>query len=145
MRGAGSSLWMIHCLRGMYRCMPYAASGHYCLHPLVVGGVGCLTQVPCHTYLPQWRVPMSDDTSAPRDEVPGLRTRGASKILGANGERFAATWLEALGYTIVERNWRCPYGELDVIARSGGEWVFFEVKTRRGRGMGAPEEAVTRT
>lgn len=72
-------------------------------------------------------------------------TRAASKTLGANGERFAATWLAARGYDIVERNWRCPYGELDVIARAGGEWVFFEVKTRRGRSMGAPEEAVTRT
>lgn len=88
---------------------------------------------------------MSDDPSSSRGDVPNRRVHGASKILGANGERFAATWLEARGYTIVERNWRCPYGELDVIARSGGEWVFFEVKTRRGRGMGAPEEAVTRT
>ena len=87
---------------------------------------------------------MSDSRSTPRDGAPGRRVRAASKILGESGERFAATWLEARGYDIVERNWRCPYGELDVIARSGAEWVFFEVKTRRGRAMGAPEEAVTR-
>ncbi|HLZ20963.1 MAG TPA: YraN family protein [Ktedonobacterales bacterium] len=88
---------------------------------------------------------MSDDTSSPKDATLGRRRRASSKILGANGERFAATWLEASGYAIVERNWRCAYGELDIVARSGAEWVFCEVKTRRGRGMGAPEEAVTRT
>lgn len=88
---------------------------------------------------------MSDTPSPSRDGgAPSHRPRAASKTLGASGERFAATWLEARGYDIVDRNWRCPYGELDLIARFDGEWVFFEVKTRRGRGMGAPEEAVTR-
>ena len=86
---------------------------------------------------------MSDDPSAPRPGAPARRTRPAGKILGESGERYAATWLEARGYDIVARNWRCVYGELDIIARSGPEWVFFEVKTRRGREMGAPEEAVT--
>lgn len=88
---------------------------------------------------------MGDDQSmsSARDNPRGIRPAG--KILGESGERFAATWLEARGFHIVERNWRCPYGELDVIARYGDELVFFEVKTRRGRRMGAPEEAVTRT
>ncbi|MGH2516104.1 MAG: YraN family protein [Ktedonobacterales bacterium] len=90
---------------------------------------------------------MSEKPAHPRRKLPAgapdRPARSASKTLGANGERFAATWLEARGYEIVERNWRCPYGELDVIARAGAEWVFFEVKTRRGRRMGAPEEAVT--
>lgn len=89
---------------------------------------------------------MSDHPSAPRPGRPGARARQpspAGKILGESGERYAATWLEARGYHVVERNWRCPYGELDIVARFGAEWVFLEVKTRRGRGMGAPEEAVT--
>jgi putative endonuclease len=60
-------------------------------------------------------------------------------------ERFAAGWLEARGYRIVERNWRCPAGELDFVAERGGELVFVAVKTRHGERMGAPEEAVTRT
>lgn len=65
------------------------------------------------------------------------------KRLGAAGERLAATWLEARGFRIVRRNWRCPYGELDLVAESGGELVFVEVKTRRGTSMGLPEEAIT--
>jgi len=63
--------------------------------------------------------------------------------LGRWGESLAATHLEAKGYQIVERNWRCQHGEVDLVARAGAEWVFVEVKTRRGRDMGAPEEALT--
>jgi putative endonuclease len=76
------------------------------------------------------------------EETPGGDTR-ARKRLGASGERVAAGWLEARGYRIVARNWRCPYGELDLVAEHDGELVFVEVKTRRGQGHGAPEEAVT--
>lgn len=63
--------------------------------------------------------------------------------LGSAGERLAARWLEARGYRVVARNWRCPYGELDIIAEEQGELVFVEVKTRRGVAYGAPEEAIT--
>lgn len=76
-------------------------------------------------------------------------TRGR-KRLGAGGERLAATWLEARGYRIVARNWRCQWGELDLVAedRQGAtgecELVFVEVKTRRGAALGLPEEALTR-
>ena len=70
---------------------------------------------------------------------------GASrKRLGAWGEHVAATRLEADGYRIVARNWRCTQGEIDLIAQaSDGLMVFVEVKTRRGRSMGLPEEALT--
>lgn len=71
-------------------------------------------------------------------------TRGNRTRLGRSGERLAAVWLEARGYRIVGRNWRCAYGELDLIAEDRDELVFVEVKTRRGERMGAPEEAVTR-
>jgi putative endonuclease len=70
---------------------------------------------------------------------------GASrKKLGAWGENVAATRLEADGYRIVARNWRCAQGEIDLIAQAGdGLLVFVEVKTRRGHSMGLPEEALT--
>lgn len=71
------------------------------------------------------------------------RSTGRKK-LGAWGENVAAIELEAQGYRIVARNWRCPRGEIDLIAQSGdGLLAFVEVKTRRGRDMGAPEEALT--
>lgn len=62
---------------------------------------------------------------------------------GRRGENIAASWLTSRGYRIVERNWRRPCGELDLIAERGGEVVAVEVKTRRGDAMGAPEEAIT--
>ncbi|KAA3658616.1 MAG: YraN family protein, partial [Chloroflexi bacterium] len=65
------------------------------------------------------------------------------KKLGAWGESVAAHHLEAKGYEIVIRNWRCRHGEIDLVTRAGMEWVFVEVKTRRGRDMGSPEEALT--
>lgn len=65
------------------------------------------------------------------------------KRLGAWGESVAALQLEADGYQIVARNWRCSQGEVDLIAQAGEELVFVEVKTRRGRDMGSPEEGLT--
>jgi putative endonuclease len=67
----------------------------------------------------------------------------ARAALGGAGERLAAGWLEARGYRVVARNWRCAYGELDLIAEEADELVFVEVKTRRGVAHGAPEEAIT--
>lgn len=66
------------------------------------------------------------------------------KKLGEWGEAYAARQLEAKGYEIIERNWRCARGEIDLVARVGQELVFVEVKTRRGRSMGTPEEGLTR-
>ena len=62
--------------------------------------------------------------------------------LGAEGEARAAHLLEAGGYTILERNARADRVEIDLVARRGATLVFVEVKTRRGRAHGAPEEAV---
>ena len=65
--------------------------------------------------------------------------------IGALGERLAADHLTGLGMRILARNWRCRYGELDVIAVDPGTdtVVFVEVKTRTGDGYGGLEQAVT--
>jgi putative endonuclease len=64
--------------------------------------------------------------------------------IGALGEQLAVEHLHGLGLRIVARNWRCRYGELDVIAAEGANTlVFVEVKTRTGDGFGGVAEAVT--
>jgi putative endonuclease len=63
--------------------------------------------------------------------------------LGRYGEDVAARHLGEAGLTILERNWRCDLGELDIVAREGGVLVVCEVKTRSGEGYGSPFEAVT--
>jgi len=68
---------------------------------------------------------------------------GSRKALGRLGEELAAQALAARGYRIRQRNWRCPAGELDIVAEDGDVLAFVEVKTRRGLAFGAPEEAIT--
>ncbi len=62
--------------------------------------------------------------------------------LGRAGEDLAVRALEARGYTVLGRNWRCPHGELDIIAREGDCLVFVEVRTRRGGWRGAAEDSI---
>lgn len=62
--------------------------------------------------------------------------------LGRAGEDRAARHLSGSGYALIERNWRCRDGELDIVALTPGEVVVVEVKTRRGDGFGHPFEAV---
>jgi putative endonuclease len=63
--------------------------------------------------------------------------------LGDAGEKLALGRLRALGYALVEANWRCRAGELDLVMRDGLTLVFVEVRTRRGEERGTPEESVT--
>lgn len=70
-------------------------------------------------------------------------TAGGKSALGRAGERLAAEYLEQHGLTVLERNWHCPRGELDVVATDGQRVVFCEVKTRSGVDYGGPVEAVT--
>lgn len=59
------------------------------------------------------------------------------------GEDAAAAYLERVGMTVEARNWRCPAGEIDIVARDGVETVFVEVKTRRSERAGTADEAVS--
>jgi len=61
---------------------------------------------------------------------------------GKLGEQMAAAYLEEAGYRILEQNYRCRFGEIDIIARDGDTIVFVEVKSRRSDKYGLPQLAV---
>lgn len=63
--------------------------------------------------------------------------------VGRRGEDCAAEYLVHSGYTVLERNWRCSQGEIDLIVTRDSDVVFVEVKTRSGTGYGHPFEAIT--
>ena len=63
--------------------------------------------------------------------------------LGRAGEDLATAFLRRAGYEVIERNWRCARGEIDVVARIDNTLVFVEVKTRSGLGFGHPLESLT--
>ncbi|RMF99670.1 MAG: YraN family protein [Nitrospirae bacterium] len=65
-----------------------------------------------------------------------------SKQLGDEGERVAERFLKKKGYKIIERNYRTPIGEIDLIAKHRGQIVFIEVKTRQSLMYGTPIDAV---
>lgn len=67
-----------------------------------------------------------------------------TKRLGDLGEELAVRHLRSLGYRVVERNYRCPLGEIDCVAVQGKTLVFLEVKARRSDEFGGPLEAVDR-
>ncbi|MBD7994433.1 YraN family protein [Arthrobacter sp. Sa2CUA1] len=67
----------------------------------------------------------------------------AKDALGRTGEDLAADHLTAAGYNILERNWRCPQGEIDLVVRDGATLVVVEVKTRSSLNYGHPFEAVS--
>lgn len=87
---------------------------------------------------------MFDSTlSVPRPTLTGMTTMSRTE-LGALGEQVAVDHLTAQGWAILARNWRCRYGELDVIAAAPvpRTVVFVEVKTRSGDGFGGLAYAV---
>jgi putative endonuclease len=63
---------------------------------------------------------------------------------GKKGEELAAAHLAEAGYRIIERNYRCFFGEIDIVAEEGETLVFVEVKSRRSDAYGAPQLAVGR-
>lgn len=78
-------------------------------------------------------------TNGPGDPAP----EPARLRLGRYGEDLAARYLRERGLEVLDRNWRCEHGEIDIVATDGPCLVVCEVKTRRGVGFGEPVEAVT--
>lgn len=68
----------------------------------------------------------------------------AKDAVGAYGERVAERFLVDAGLVVLERNWRCPLGEIDIVAREGQCLVVCEVKTRTSSAYGHPLEAISR-
>jgi len=64
---------------------------------------------------------------------------------GIQGEKIARDFLKKRGYHILETNYRCPQGEIDIIARHKDYLAFIEVRTKRSLNFGSPEESITRT
>ncbi len=63
--------------------------------------------------------------------------------VGREGENYATEYLQKQGYKIIQRNFECRQGEIDIIAKDKNEYVFIEVKTRQNFNYGMPSEAVT--
>ena len=78
-----------------------------------------------------------------RERCCGAVVTGARQRLGARGELLAAAWYTARGYEVLDRNWRCSGGEIDLVLRNGQTLVVCEVKTRSSLLYGSPAEAVT--
>ena len=68
----------------------------------------------------------------------------AKDVLGQQGEQLAASFLAEAGLMVIDRNWRCKHGEIDIVAVAGRTLVICEVKTRSGLRFGTPIEAITR-
>jgi putative endonuclease len=68
---------------------------------------------------------------------------GRRNALGQYGERVAARHLSDQGMVVLDRNWRCEAGEIDLVLRDGDVLVVCEVKTRASDACGTPHEAVT--
>lgn len=69
--------------------------------------------------------------------------KGRWQEFGHYGERVALEFLEKEGYRILEKNYRCQLGEIDLIARDKNIIAFIEIKSRQGLNFGSPQEAVT--
>lgn len=83
----------------------------------------------------------SPETEAAPETAANSETR--TNTLGARGEEAAARFLYRRGYEILDRNWKCFAGEVDIVAKDDDTLVFVEVKTRKDGERGFPSEVVT--
>jgi putative endonuclease len=98
-----------------------------------------------HTAAPAEDHPAADPRSVSPGQSPAVAPphRPIHLRVGARGEDAACAHLEALGYHLLARNYRCPHGEIDIVATSHDVLVFVEVKTRSSSTYGSPRDAVT--
>jgi putative endonuclease len=87
--------------------------------------------------------PPGPTTRPSRDQLTDMSGSPHNNNLGSYGERVAAQRLVAQGMVLVDRNWRCDLGEIDLVLRDAEVLVFCEVKTRSSAAYGHPLEAVT--
>lgn len=73
----------------------------------------------------------------------GIVGNAHSRKLGELGEKAARGYIERTGFTVLDTNFHCPFGEIDIIALEGDSLVFLEVKTRSSNALGSPEESIT--
>jgi putative endonuclease len=85
----------------------------------------------------------TEDTPPPPTRPSGTGPASRSRTLGAFGEAYAARHLVDRGMVLLDRNWRCELGEIDLVLRDGDTLVFCEVKTRSSALYGTPLESVT--
>jgi putative endonuclease len=76
--------------------------------------------------------------------LPEVMAMHAKDVLGRDGEQAAVNYLEGCGFRILDRNWRCAEGEIDIVAVDRHTFVVCEVKTRSGTRYGTPLEAIGR-
>lgn len=98
-----------------------------------------------HPSPPSQSPPSQSPQERPSPRPSNTRRPGArhNQALGARGEEIAANYLAARGFDLIARNWRCKYGELDLLMRDGETIVAIEVKSRSGPGFGSALEAIT--
>lgn len=77
-----------------------------------------------------------------RNQETGLQEKENKRKTGERYEQMAGEYLEKRGYSILEYNFRCPFAEIDMVARDKEYLVFCEVKYRKGKRMGGPLEAI---
>ncbi|MGL5908498.1 MAG: YraN family protein [Phycicoccus sp.] len=82
-------------------------------------------------------------TPAGRTAVTRTRRRPGRGALGRYGEQLAERYLRDVGLQVLDRNWRCEHGEIDIVAADAACLVVCEVKARSSTGYGSPVEAVT--
>ena len=90
-------------------------------------------------------VPGIGHEAQPREERRRAEQAGRRRSLGAFGEAYAARHLTERGLVVLDRNWRCETGEIDLVLREGAVLVVCEVKTRTSTAYGTPLEGVTAT
>lgn len=81
--------------------------------------------------------------TATTDKTQGTDDTTTTVTLDTKGLKAAARFLERQGYDIIERDWKCKFGTMDLIVSNEDELVFVEVKTRSNKDHGLPEDAIT--